>query len=69
MAAGAPPARKPRTSAAQRRAVLLFVAPFGLLFLAFYAVPIVFAVVQSLLTVERKCTFGPHQQVLVGLVK
>ena len=68
-AAGAPKTRKPKTTGAQRRAVFLFVAPFGVLFLAFYAVPIIFAVVQSLLTVERKGTFGPPRQVFGGFVQ
>ena len=66
---GTPKTRKAKTTGAQRRAVFLFIAPFGVLFLAFYAVPIIFAVVQSLLTVERKGTFGPPRQVFGGLVQ
>lgn len=66
----APPvARKNRSSGAQRRAVALFIAPFGLLFLAFYAIPIVYAIVQSLLTVEREGTFGAPRQVFGGFVQ
>ncbi|MCU1633167.1 MAG: carbohydrate transporter rane protein 1, family, partial [Micrococcaceae bacterium] len=66
----APPAtRKNRSSGAQRRAVALFIAPFAVLFLAFYAVPIVYAIVQSLLTVEREGTFGPPRQVFGGFVQ
>ncbi|MDQ0735701.1 multiple sugar transport system permease protein [Arthrobacter agilis] len=66
---GAPLARRNRTSGAQRRAVALFIAPFGILFLAFYAIPIVYAVVQSLLTVEREGTFGKPRQVFGGFVQ
>ena len=66
----APPVvRKNRSSGAQRRAVALFIAPFGLLFLAFYAIPIVYAIVQSLLTVEREGTFGAPRQVFGGFVQ
>lgn len=66
----APPvARKNRSAGAQRRAVALFIAPFAVLFLAFYAIPIVYAIVQSLLTVEREGTFGAPRQVFGGLVQ
>lgn len=66
----APPAmRKNGSSRAQRRAVTLFIAPFALLFLAFYAIPILYAIVQSLLTVERQGTFGAPRQVFGGLVQ
>lgn len=50
-----------------RKAVAVFVAPFAVLFLLFYAAPIIFAVIQSLLVVERAGTFGPPQQVFGGL--
>ncbi len=66
----APPAtRKKRSSGAQRRAVALFIAPFAVLFLAFYAIPIIYAIVQSLLTVERQGTFGAPRQVFGGFVQ
>ncbi|WDF32561.1 sugar ABC transporter permease [Arthrobacter agilis] len=66
----APPAtRKNRSSGAQRRAVALFIAPFAVLFLAFYAIPIIYAIVQSLLTVEREGTFGRPRQVFGGFVQ
>ncbi|WP_051470597.1 sugar ABC transporter permease [Arthrobacter sp. 35/47] len=61
--------RSPRTAhkgRSTREAVAVFVAPFAVLFLLFYAAPIVFAVIQSLLTVEREGTFGPPQQVFGG---
>lgn len=51
------------------RAILVFVAPFGILFLLFYVVPIAYAVYQSLLTVERQGTFGPATQVFGGLTQ
>lgn len=51
------------------RAVLVFVAPFGLLYALFYAVPIGYAVYQSLLTVQRQGTFGPATQVFGGLTQ
>jgi multiple sugar transport system permease protein len=50
-----------------RRAIFVFIAPFGLLYLAFYAVPIAYAVYQSLLTVKREGTFGQARQVFGGL--
>jgi multiple sugar transport system permease protein len=51
------------------RAITFFVAPFGLLFLAFYVVPIGYAVYQSLLTVERDGTFGAARTVFGGLTQ
>ena len=49
------------------RPILIFIAPFGLLYLLFYAVPIAFAIYQSLLVVQRVGTFGPAKQVFGGL--
>ena len=51
------------------RAVLVFVAPFGVLYALFYAVPIGYAIYQSLLTVERQGTFGPATQVFGGFTQ
>ncbi|MCO8270229.1 sugar ABC transporter permease [Actinoplanes sp. TRM 88003] len=51
------------------RAVPFFVVPFGLLFVLFYLVPIGYAIVQSLYTVERTGTFGPAREVFGGLVQ
>nr|WP_221374670.1 sugar ABC transporter permease [Actinoplanes polyasparticus] len=51
------------------RAVPFFVVPFGLLFILFYLVPIGYAIVQSLYTVERTGTFGPAREVFGGLVQ
>lgn len=52
-----------------RRAILIFIAPFGILYVLFYVVPIAFAIYQSLLTVERQGTFGPATQVFGGLTQ
>ena len=47
-------------------AIVAFVAPFGILFLLFYLVPIGYAIFQSLLVVEREGTFGEATQVFGG---
>ncbi len=49
------------------RAILLFVGPFGLLFTLFYAIPIAYAVYQSLLVIHREGTFGAPTLVFGGL--
>jgi len=67
---------RPSGSALPRRrsrqhlgAITIFVVPFSALFIAFYVVPIAFAIYQSLLTVEREGTFGRATQVFGGLVQ
>lgn len=50
-----------------RRAILLLVAPFGVLFLAFYLVPIGYAIFQSMMVIHRDGTFGAPTQVFGGL--
>ena len=50
-------------------AVVVFLAPFLLLFAAFYLVPIGYAVVESLHTVRRTGTFGPAREVWGGLTQ
>lgn len=52
-----------------RGALAIFLLPFGVLFTLFYLVPILYAVYQSLLTVEREGTFGPAVQVFGGLTQ
>lgn len=52
-----------------RGALAVFLVPFGALFVLFYLVPILYAVYQSLLTVEREGTFGPAVQVFGGLTQ
>lgn len=62
------PSRR-RGHATHRRAVVAFIAPFALLYVAFYLVPIVYAMIQSLMTVERDGTFGAARQVFGGLTQ
>jgi multiple sugar transport system permease protein len=52
-----------------RRAIAIFVAPFGILFTLFYLVPIGYAVVQSLYVVKRTGTFGPAREEFGGLAQ
>ncbi|GAA1596937.1 carbohydrate ABC transporter permease [Actinoplanes couchii] len=47
--------------------LLFFIAPFGLLFAAFYLAPIGYAIKQSLYKIERQGTFGKAQEVFGGL--
>ena len=61
-----------RGSARRRRvqhpwAIVAFVAPFAVMFIAFYLVPIAVAVWQSLLVVEREGTYGAATEVFGGL--
>ncbi|GIF16224.1 carbohydrate ABC transporter permease [Actinoplanes teichomyceticus] len=51
----------------RKKHLLVFIAPFGLLFLAFYLAPIGYAIKQSLYTVARTGTFGPAREVFGGL--
>ena len=51
------------------RAVLFFVAPFGVLFVLFYLLPIGYAVVQSLYKLKRTGTFGQAREVFGGLTQ
>lgn len=60
------PAKKTR-GAGNRRAVVIFVAPFGILFLVFFAAPILYAVWESLYVVKRTGTYGPPTQVFAGI--
>lgn len=56
--------RRPRVK--NRRAIVLLVSPFALLFLAFYLVPIIYAFYQSLQVIHREGTFGAPTQVFGG---
>jgi multiple sugar transport system permease protein len=47
-------------------AILGFLAPFGVLFVAMYLVPVGYAVYQSFLKVERTTAFGPPTTVFGG---
>lgn len=59
--------KRGRGGQSHRLALLIFVGPFAALFIGLYIVPIVFSIYQSLLGVERDGTFGPSQEVFVGL--
>ncbi|MCC2308861.1 carbohydrate ABC transporter permease [Cellulomonas chengniuliangii] len=52
-----------------KRAIAFFVLPFGVLFALFYALPVGYAVWQSLLVVEREGTFGAAREVFGGLTQ
>ncbi|MFS0700808.1 carbohydrate ABC transporter permease [Cellulomonas sp. 179-A 4D5 NHS] len=70
--APAPPQRaasRRRLPVPHKRAIAFFVLPFGVLFGLFYALPIGYAVWQSLLVVEREGTFGPAREVFGGLTQ
>lgn len=58
-----------RAPVPHKSAIAIFVVPFGALFALFYAVPIGYAVVQSLYVVERTGTFGPARDVFGGLAQ
>jgi multiple sugar transport system permease protein len=60
-----PPSRAVR----HRAALAVFLLPFGVLFALFYVIPILYAIYQSLLTIEREGTFGPAVQVFGGLTQ
>ncbi len=60
---------RPSRAVRHRRALAVFLVPFLSLFVLFYVVPILYAVYQSLLTVERDGTFGPAVQVFGGLTQ
>ncbi|MFC5788823.1 sugar ABC transporter permease [Agromyces tardus] len=66
---GAPPAPHRRRRIQHPGAIVAFVAPFGLLFLLFYLVPIGYAIYQSLLVVEREGTYGAATEVFGGLTQ
>ncbi|WP_159604564.1 carbohydrate ABC transporter permease [Agromyces humi] len=67
--AGPSPAPRPRRRVQHPGAIIAFVAPFGLLYLLFYVVPIGYAIYQSLLVVEREGTFGEATEVFGGLTQ
>ncbi|MFG6446154.1 carbohydrate ABC transporter permease [Microbacterium sp. P06] len=61
--AGTRPPRERRRRVAHKGAIAMFLAPFGVLFGLFYLLPIVYAIWQSLLVVERDGTYGAPRQV------
>jgi multiple sugar transport system permease protein len=70
---GPKPGRRPsarnRGKVHHKGAILFFTAPFVILFLLFYLVPIAYAIWQSLLVVEREGTFGEATEVFGGLTQ
>ncbi len=60
---------KASNAVSHKKALAVFLIPFGSLFVLFYVVPILYAIYQSLLTVEREGTFGPAVQVFGGLTQ
>jgi multiple sugar transport system permease protein len=68
-AVSAPRITPRRTPIKHKRAIAFFIAPFGVLFAAFYLLPIGFAIYQSLLVVEREGTFGKPTEVFGGLTQ
>jgi multiple sugar transport system permease protein len=65
----APQQVKRRGVPKNRGAVIFFITPFAVLFSLFYIIPIIVAIYQSLLTVEREGTFGKPTEVFGGLVQ
>ena len=63
----APPAGKSGRGFRYRRAIAVFIVPFAVLFAAFYLAPILYAVWESLLKIQRQGTFGAPTQVFGGL--
>lgn len=61
--------RPERRATPHKGAIAFFAAPFGILFLLFYLVPIGYAVYQSMLVVEREGTYGQPQEVFGGLTQ
>ncbi|WP_102191373.1 carbohydrate ABC transporter permease [Microbacterium aurantiacum] len=56
-----------RTRVSHKGAIAFFLIPFGVLFALFYVVPIIFAMIQSTLVVQRDGTFGKAELVFGGL--
>ena len=61
--------RPPKPKVQHPKAVIAFIAPFGVLFALFYLVPIGYAVYQSLLVIEREGTFGQAREVFGGFAQ
>lgn len=63
------PSSRRRRRTPHKRAIAIFVLPFGLLFLAFYAIPVGYALWESMLKIERQGTFGVARTVFGGLTQ
>lgn len=62
-AGSAPPRRRRAGAPRHLRAILAFVLPFTILFALFYALPVGYAIWESLLVVKREGTFGQAHEV------
>lgn len=60
-------ARAPRVK--NKRAIVVFIAPFAVLFALFYVTPILYAVYESLLVIQREGTFGEAKEVFGGFAQ
>lgn len=58
--------RKQRDPVKHKGAIVGFLAPFGLLFIVFYAIPVLYALYQSFFKTERQGTFGAATTVFGG---
>jgi len=67
--AGRHPSTRNKAKVQHKGAILFFTAPFIILFVLFYLVPIAIAIWQSLLVVEREGTFGEATEVFGGLTQ
>ncbi|MFZ4895248.1 carbohydrate ABC transporter permease [Plantibacter sp. Mn2098] len=61
--------RLPKAVVQHKRSIVIFIAPFAVLFALFYLVPIGYAVYQSLLVIERDGTFGQAREVFGGFAQ
>jgi multiple sugar transport system permease protein len=67
--AGRRPSTRNKAKVQHKGAILFFTAPFIILFVLFYLVPIAIAIWQSLLVDEREGTFGEATEVFGGLTQ
>jgi multiple sugar transport system permease protein len=67
--ATARPAKLGRDPIKHKRAILGFLAPFGVLFALFYLVPVGYAVYQSFLKIQREGAWGVPETVFGGLAQ
>lgn len=61
--------RAPRPRVKNLKAIIFFVLPFGVLFGLFYLIPIMYAVYESLMVIERDGTFGAAREVFGGFAQ
>ena len=63
------PAPRRRIPVPHKGAIAVFIAPFGVLFVLFYLIPILQAIWQSMLVIERDGTFGQATEVFGGFAQ